>query len=477
MAAALSRAGGAPGAVTLALVLAAGLLVGGTTPLTYAQDVVYVHLVVARNVAADGTWGMLPGVAGAPTTSPLWTALLALAAAIVPERLVVAPFALALVAMVSLAVLLTLALPGPPARRALATIAVAIVGCWVPLVATGLEHVAHAAVAVVFVAALGAPRALPVAGVAAALLPALRPESAFLIAPAVVALVATRRPGAAAVVAAAALASVAWTAWALALPLSAPWPQPVRMVAPRPLENLVAGRHLALMVPAVWLVAGRGRLTVPIAVWTAAVMGQLGLGGVGQAFRYEAWLLTVGAALAVAGWGPRPRRAWQQVVVALGAIAAVAHGLRAFAAAYEGVAAQRALLGSVAAVAAARPDGAVVGTSNGGLVAWEAGPGVVELGCRTDPSAAPACAARGLDAAIVAAQVDRYDVAWLIAHPGWDGLVPAGFTCVATWRLDDAGHAMRLWATEPEPARGVVAGTRASEGVSVGPCGGDHQGS
>ena len=76
----LSRHGPAVAAVLLYLLTAVLLYsavlgaTGGT--FTYVLDDAYIHMAVAKNLAASGTWGVNPGEFASVSSSPLWTLLL-----------------------------------------------------------------------------------------------------------------------------------------------------------------------------------------------------------------------------------------------------------------------------------------------------------------------------------------------------------------------------------------------------------------
>ncbi|QYG92656.1 hypothetical protein HC251_09560 [Iamia sp. SCSIO 61187] len=200
--------------------------------LVYVLDDPAIHLAIARNVAEHGTWGVVPGHFESASSSPVWTAVLAIGVLVLPageEALafvlnVVAGFAvLGLVARHQTAL-------HPSARHpldVLATVVIAVVVLFLPAAAmVGMEHVLHLALLLVAVPLLLRPgpaatrgrAALPYALIVVATLTRL--ETAFVAAGVGAALVLDALP------------------WGRAAPL--PW---------RPVARRVVGLGLASGVP------------------------------------------------------------------------------------------------------------------------------------------------------------------------------------------------------------------------------------
>lgn len=125
--------------------------------LIYALDDAYIHMSIARNFAEHGVWGVTQYEYTSSSSSPLWTLLLALT--YVPFGAnEISPFLLNIAASVLLLVAAYIIWRryGVP-RYAVAggLVVLAAVTPLNPYIFTGLEHVLHAALAVIFVA-LGA---------------------------------------------------------------------------------------------------------------------------------------------------------------------------------------------------------------------------------------------------------------------------------------------------------------------------------
>jgi hypothetical protein len=134
-------------------VLLAGLLwrTGGT--FVYVIDDPAIHLAVARRLAFDGTWGIVPGEFQSASSSPLWVPLLAptqwLASGTAGELV---PLAFAVIAGLAVVLLLQpdLAVLRPGVRRPLDALAAGILPVLLlalpALAFTGMEHTPHMAV-------------------------------------------------------------------------------------------------------------------------------------------------------------------------------------------------------------------------------------------------------------------------------------------------------------------------------------------
>ncbi|TMQ69829.1 MAG: hypothetical protein E6K81_14025, partial [Candidatus Eisenbacteria bacterium] len=160
--------------------------------LVYALDDPYIHMAIAKHMALHGVWGVTPFEFGSSTSSPLWTALLALAYRIVGVRDAV-PLVLNLVLASACLPLIDARLrarvPGP--ARFVTLVAVVVLTPLPVIVFCGMEHPLHALATVGFafaaMARLAAPRGQPASGASpgllalAALLPLIRYEGLFVV--------------------------------------------------------------------------------------------------------------------------------------------------------------------------------------------------------------------------------------------------------------------------------------------------------
>jgi hypothetical protein len=317
--------------------------------LAYALDDPYIHMAMAKNAALHGVWGVTRDAFSSTSSSPLWTALLALIYAVAGVN-EVAPFLLNLVAG-SLTIVVAERLVrrggGHPAWTCAVLLVVVFGGALPTLTLTGMEHTLHALVTLAFAAAAAAVIAaggparwtsvLGLAGLAAALT-AVRYEGLFAVAVVVILFAFTRRLLAAAIVGAAGLAPpLAYGAWAAMngwyfLPnsvlLKGNVPEAGFVGVAKVLvwwnaaNALPANPHVLVLVTAslvavLCLPASRGaswRVTLNVLV-VASTMLHLQFAKTGWFFRYEAYLLVLGIAVLGATAAPwvgmltRPRLA------------------------------------------------------------------------------------------------------------------------------------------------------------------------
>lgn len=187
------------GALALYFALTAGILVsswprtGGD--LVYVLDDPYIHMAMARNLAAHGVWGVTPHAFTSASSSPLWTLTIAGIYAVTGPRVAV-PFVLDLLLGALILVLVdSLLCRGPdpwgPRARFLSLAFVTLVTPLPALVMTGQEHMLQILLVLVLIDRLA--RALDGEGTSPTLvaflagaLVATRYEGLFLIALAVV---------------------------------------------------------------------------------------------------------------------------------------------------------------------------------------------------------------------------------------------------------------------------------------------------
>ncbi len=167
---------------------------------TYALDDAYIHLAIARNLGRSGVFGVEPGVHASASSSPIWSALLALFAPLGDTWLARAPLLLNVLAGLIVLVLVDdeihRGLSGASERVRIAMAVVLPLLLGLPSLAMmGMEATAFLAVGIALVRAtadLSQRRALWLAALATA----LRPEGALLVFLVVALGVASRRPGA-----------------------------------------------------------------------------------------------------------------------------------------------------------------------------------------------------------------------------------------------------------------------------------------
>ncbi|MDT8898094.1 hypothetical protein QYE77_07410 [Thermanaerothrix sp. 4228-RoL] len=159
--------------------------------LIYAQDDAYIHLAMAKNLAFHGVWGVTRYAFSASSSSPLWTAMLALGMRLVGNHASL-PFWYNLALGVALLILgerflcrRGLTVP----QRVLALCLLIVAMPLVPMVFSGMEHILHTVVMLAFLLALETvwetPQASKTRGLLlglAALLPLVRYEGLFLVA-------------------------------------------------------------------------------------------------------------------------------------------------------------------------------------------------------------------------------------------------------------------------------------------------------
>jgi hypothetical protein len=293
---------------------------------SYSLDDAYIHMAIAKNVALHGNWGVQADAFSAASSSPLWTALLALTFALGGVRDWV-PLVLNLgAALGCILVLGALSrMRGIAGLEAFVTLAAfVLVVPLVPMVWIGMEHTLHVLLTLLIAAAAaetvrhgGRSRvaAMCVLGAAAA---ATRYESLFVVAGCAGALFLFRRIDAAVSVVAASLVPViAVGLWNVShgwffLPASVMMkqtvlPQSGRGTIAGSLLNNVLGAHppaayVLLVVVALGLMAAALRRADPddrrpeplLAIFVSAALLHLLLGRFGWLFRYESYLIGLG---------------------------------------------------------------------------------------------------------------------------------------------------------------------------------------
>lgn len=433
-----------PGAIGLLLVLWAGGLstlraaCGGE--LCFPLDDAWIHLAIARNLVEHGTWGLVPGVPGGSTTSPLWTALIVpwQAAGRGPEGAL--GMGLLSGALLLAAADRALRVEGLAASPRLATLIALVLLVPVPAMALlGMEHLLHAALALGLLSqAVQGRSALPLA----ALLPLARPEGLFAVA--VAAVLLRHRPVIALGTLGAGLVPVGlYGAWSVAqgwfwLPApallksslaqadTAPWAQT--------LANLRAAPALALAA-LVLLALGRRSPRVSLAA-AACVALQLTLARVGWLSRYEAWTVALAVVAAGAAW-PRLGRAARALPLALSLLLAP-RAWRATAEQPDRAAMTWRMHVQLGRFLSTLPPGTAVGGTEAGAPVYLSSVHLVDLAGLGHAEVARQRLAGTFDAAAVGAVLDA-EGADLVTVFGWfDGPphgpgMPPGWTLVARW--------------------------------------------
>jgi hypothetical protein len=343
---ALSREGaGPPGLIrahwplalaVVTLLVCTGVLVVRSRSLTdghqaYALDDAYIHLAMARSVAKSGVWGITPGAFTSATSSPLWTGLLgglfALGGAGDSLPLVLNLGFAVLLLVLFYRLLRRAGLADRPAAAALVFLILAVP--LPPLILVGMEHTLHACLSLAVLAAAAAlldatsrdeaRRARLALLVLAPLLTATRYEGLFLVCAVCLTLMAGRRLGSAL-----AVGLVAWIPpvgyglaslhhgslfWPNSLLLKAAppaldTPEAVRAFATAWLSQLLGAPHLLVVLVAglvPFLLSSR-EARAPVRMWLAAfavtLLLHLEFARVGWFYRYEAYLVVCGIAVA-----------------------------------------------------------------------------------------------------------------------------------------------------------------------------------
>lgn len=399
----------------------------------YPLDDAYIHLAVARNVASNLTWGVNPGEFASASSSPLWTLLLAASFAVFGPH---AWVALGWNVVAAFGVVIAI----HRAFGSAATAAAAVLGGLPVVVALGMEHTLHAALALAFAGALrsGSTRRLALLGAA---LPMIRFEGTFEVAVAFAILVGNREPRRALLLATSAALPLA--AFAMFSVANGAWPVPNALLmkgaigagfTANVLANAVEGAGAWLVLLAASVLALRDR-TALLFVGTALL--HLLFASTGWYYRYEAYLLAWGVALIAANLRRCPRLGQ---LFAVGA--ALVLGLRLYDAAryFPG----RCTYIHDAKIEVARglsrtAPGVTVALHDIGAMAWVSGVRIVDTaGLGTDAIADLAVRRRLTPEAMAKVARDQGADIGFASESWMKGALPTGWTRVATinWGLD-----------------------------------------
>lgn len=476
-------------AVQLARVLAA---TGGE--FAYPLDDAYIHLAMARHLADSGVYGVTPHAFASASSSPAWLLLLATARTLggTAEWL---PVALA----TSCAAALLFAVDGWWRRsgvgggvRACGHAALVFGGALPTLSLSGMEHCLHAWLVVLFaaqvVAAIGAADTAAARGPIAAaialapLVVAARYESLFLVLPAGLLLWRARGwPAMVLLGAAAALPVAALGLWSLAhghfvLPTSVllkssavpiPGINPASHGIWTGVRTLTRYGHvgaLLVVAAAVWWWSRRrsgghpGRNALVLFAVALALHAQFAR--VGWYFRYEAWLLALGAAVVVPGLaamaaaGRRPRLATVGLLLLLAGAFAGRSGraLRDPPLASRHTLLQNVQVGRfVASLSGERR----VAINDIGAVNWLADVHLLDLVGLADVEVARARRTGAFDAGFVAELAARRGTTLAVVYADWfPGQLPAHWQRLGAWTVEQPywGPTVTFYAVDPAAA-------------------------
>lgn len=162
--------------------------------LTYALDDAYIHMAIARNFIASGSWGISPESFSSSTSSPLWTGLIAVGFWLTDGSIAV-PLILNTLVAGALLVFLILSAPAVKVQTSLASLSIFFLSPGIALVFSGMEHLTHTLI--VLIIAFSSKRVLEkidnvrwvrVLVLTSLIAPLVRYESLFVVAAAAVCL-------------------------------------------------------------------------------------------------------------------------------------------------------------------------------------------------------------------------------------------------------------------------------------------------
>ena len=458
-------------------------MAGTAGVLVYPLDDTYIHMAIAKNMAAHGVWGVTAEHFTSATSSPLWTGVLAAVYAVagVSDW---APLILNLLAGTVFVISLYALLANTGLAAATAAIAaagIAFAGTLPTMTMIGMEHVLHALGTVWFVV-LGARLAgrdepagvWPVAALAAALT-LIRYEGAFAVAAIVMALWIARRWHAGIVIAVAgAVPILLYGLWSQSQG-GFPLPNSVLLKGVAPamsvtgllqlamfwtaITGLVANPHLAFLLIAVLGLAamprreaGAREREVLALVFVACTLLHLQFARVGWFFRYEAYLVVLGlvaAAALVRGveWPALPRSR-NRFVVAVSV--ALLIGVLAFPLLRRGINALRQAPAAAANIfeqpyqaglfLAEFYRGRRVAVNDIGAVGYLADVSLLDVWGLASHEIADLKRRRAYTTAALSEIAERQDVEIAVIHPGVldeTAGVPPGWQLVGEWRIAD----------------------------------------
>jgi hypothetical protein len=319
--------------------------------LTYALDDAYIHMAMARNLALDGVWGVQSDSFAAASSSPLWTALLGTSFRVAGVSDVIPLVLNTVLAILCIAtVALVLEHERVPNAVMFAVIpGVVLITPLVPMVWIGMEHTLHILLTLMVVwgvtASLKRHSVARIGGLCGLvmLMVATRYEGEFVVAGGAVVFALARRVGAAvAIIIAGALPIIGIGAWNVThgwffLPASIMMKQTVLPATQgSSLLGSIIGNvahanappaFLVLLGVAVLLLTSQRRSNRQplLVIFVTASVFHLAFAKFGWLFRYESYLMTLGATAvaAAAVQAERYRTGWRLRAVTAAEIAVV----------------------------------------------------------------------------------------------------------------------------------------------------------
>jgi hypothetical protein len=443
----------------------------------FPLDDSYIHLGMASTLAEHGTWGINPGEFASATSSPLYTALLALALLVLGPH---AQVALLLNVAAGAAVCALVARFAANTRERVAALLFVLVCVPLPfLAALGMEHVLHAALVLGLVrVGLGPPEARSralLAGLSAAAM-LTRYESVFVLLPLAAALTRRGRWGDAVVSLVAGGAAVAaYGAWSAAQGgLWLPNSIVMKSVWTSGWESLwrdnlgEGGAVLVLIAGAAAVAALDRRREADAVVFGVAALLHLGFARIGWLYRYEGYLLVWGGAVVM----PVVARSVGSGAgtLLLGAILAPG-AFRAWGGITGYVPCARTIHDNdvvLAEMVARELPGSTVAVHNIGALAWLTDARIVDVAGLATTEVTRLHLARTLDGAAIGAILAREGVALVYTDESWLASdLPPGITGLAT--LDYATPVARARTRlSSGPAGDPAALTRALRSLPAG---------
>ncbi|GDX82724.1 hypothetical protein LBMAG42_45350 [Deltaproteobacteria bacterium] len=411
----------------------------------FPLDDAYIHLGLARSLVESGTWGVNPGEFASASSSPAWTALMALSLLVAGPSPVVAlvgnAVALGIVCFAAAAFLRD---AGASSRAAGATLLALVVAVPLPFLAgLGMEHVLHLGLVLALLRAVEAPATrtnVTLVAMLAAAATLTRYETTFVV----VGLTIANGPRAwrpsLAAVAGSGCAILGFGAFSLSqagdfLPnpiLKKAWV--ARQWAAGLREACADGQALLALMLAISLLLAFGldnRSRRRAVTFLVAAAAQLLFGRIGWLYRYEAWLIGLGVLVLVPALARRFRSGPAIVAIWILGLVLPDLGARTTAAWSSFVPGARFTLDADVTVArwiAADWPGVPVAVHDLGAAAFYTDNPLVDLAGLGTDSIARLHREGGLAAETLAPILDEHHIVFAVAGPDWmDGARPPAF--------------------------------------------------